>query len=226
MVLYPIMNTQVIIVAGGSGTRFKAKIPKSFVLLKRKPLIAHSLTIFEQNKAISGIIVVGRKDCLRRFEALKKSFKKIRAVVSGGATRADSVKCGLAAIEPDAEIILVHDAARPLIDPGMIERLLQALRTNKAVIAAVPVKATIKKVNPKTLAVMETLRRDLLWDVQTPQGFHKDVLVQAHRRAFKGEATDDAMLVERMGVKVKVVMGSYRNIKITTPEDLAIAGGL
>ena len=217
------MKTQVIIVAAGSGTRFRAKLPKPFVLLRGKPLIAHSLNIFEQNSAVNGIIVVGHKEYLGRFENLAKRFKKINAVVAGGATRADSVKNGLAVVDQDTDIVLVHDAARPLIDQGMIMRLMAALRKHKAAIVAVPVKATIKKVNPKTFNVQETPKRSLLWEVQTPQGFYKDVLVKAHQQKFKGEATDDAMLAEHMGVKVKVVMGDYRNIKITTPEDLDIA---
>jgi 2-C-methyl-D-erythritol 4-phosphate cytidylyltransferase len=217
------MKTQVIIVAGGSGTRFKSKTPKSFVLLKGKPLIAHSLKVFEQSKLVSSVIVVGHKDYLNRFGALSRSFKKVWAVVSGGATRAESVKCGLAALDVDTDLVLVHDAARPLIDETMIERLLASLKKNKAAIVAVPVKATIKKVNAKTLTVEETPKRDLLWEVQTPQGFHKDILVKAHAKPFKGEATDDAMLVENLGIKVNVVMGDYRNIKVTTPEDLKVA---
>ncbi len=220
------MRTQVIIVAGGSGTRFKSTIPKSFVLLKGMPVVAHSLAVFQKSSLINSIIIVGHKDYLEKYQALAKQFTKISAVVLGGATRADSVKSGLMALEADTDIVLVHDAARPLIDKAMLERLLDALKKDKAAIVAVPVKATIKKVNARTLIVEETPRRDLLWDVQTPQGFRKDVLVKAHARKFKSEATDDAMLVEHLGVKVKVVMGDYRNIKITTPEDLLVAKGL
>ncbi|MBI3314801.1 MAG: 2-C-methyl-D-erythritol 4-phosphate cytidylyltransferase [Candidatus Omnitrophica bacterium] len=217
------MNVSVIIVAAGGGTRLKAGVPKAFVLLKDKPLIAHSLAVFQRMRAVNGIIVVGHKDHLKRFEALRRNFKKIRAVVAVGAARADSVKCGLAAVDHNADVVLVHDAARPLINADMVKRLLTALKKHKAVIAAVPVKATVKQVNAKTLRVERTLQRSLLWEAQTPQGFHKDVLVKAHGLKFKGEATDDAMLVERLGVPVAVVMGDQRNIKITTPEDLVIA---
>ncbi len=223
------MNIQVIIVAAGSGIRFRSKTPKPFVLLRGRPLIAHSLKNFERCGRINGIIVVGHKDLLGRFEALCRSFKKVRAIVAGGKMRADSVKCGLKVLDADTDIVLVHDAARPLVDGAMIERLLAALRQNKAAIVAVPVKPTIKKVNPKTLTVEETLQRDLLWEVQTPQGFHKDILIKAHAKAGTSttfEATDDAMLVEKLGIKVKVVMGDYRNIKITTPEDLKITQAL
>ena len=217
------MKIQVIVVAAGIGTRFGSKVPKALVRLKNKLLITYSLKVFEQNKAVSGIIVVGHKDYLPRFEALCRGFKKVSAVVAGGKTRADSVKCGLAAVDADTDFVLVHDAARPLIDDGIIGRLTAALQKDRAAIAAVPVKATIKEVDPKTGQIRATPARDRLWEAQTPQGFYKDVLVKAHNRKFKGEATDDAMLVERMGVKVKVVMGNYKNIKITTPEDLDIA---
>ncbi len=217
------MNVSVIIVAAGRGTRLKAGRPKAFVLLKGKPLIVHSLAVFQAMKAVNGIVVVGYKDHLKRFEALRRNFKKIRAVVAGGAARADSVKCGLVAVDANADVVLVHDAARPLINAQMVKRLLTALKKHKAVIAGVPVKATVKQVNAKTLRVERTLQRSLLWEAQTPQGFHKDVLVKAHQRKFSGEPTDDAMLVERFGVGVKVVMGDHRNIKITIPEDLVIA---
>lgn len=219
------MKTQVILVAAGSGTRFKSAVPKPFVRLKGQTLIARSLKIFEQNPSINGIIVVGSQDHLVRFEALRRTFKKVRAVVPGGKTRADSVKCGLAALDEDTRIVLVHDAARPLIDTAMLGRILTALKGHKAVIAAVPVKSTIKQAGRQGI-VTRTLPRELLWDVQTPQGFHKNILVRAHAGTFKGEATDDAMLVEGCGGKVKVVMGSYANIKITTPEDLKIAKAL
>ena len=220
------MNVSVIIVAAGWGTRLKAGAPKALVLLKGKPLIAYSLGVFQTMKAVNSIVVVGHKDHLKHFEALRRNFKKIRVVVAGGPTRNDSVKCGLAAVDNDADVILVHDAARPLINAQMVKGLLTALKKHKPVIAGAPVKATVKQVNAKTLLIERTLRRDLLWEAQTPQGFHKDVLVKAHQQKFSGEATDDAMLVERLGVGVKVVMGDHRNIKITTPEDLAIAEGL
>ncbi len=220
------MKTQVIVVAAGSGTRFKSTVPKPFVLLKSKPLIAYSLDVFERSPLIDAVIIVGHKDNLNRFEALQRKYKKIKVVVAGGKTRADSVKCGIKVLDRDADIVLVHDAARPFVNEEMIVRLLGALDKYKAAITAVPLKPTIKLVDPKTQTVKETLRRDLLWEVQTPQGFHKHTLVKAHAKKLKAEATDDAILVERMGIKVKVVMGSYQNIKVTTPEDLDIGRAL
>jgi 2-C-methyl-D-erythritol 4-phosphate cytidylyltransferase len=186
-------------------------------------MIAYCLKVFEKHPSIDGVVVVGAERFLSRFIRLTRSFKKVRAVVAGGPKRSDSVKCGLKALSSDTDIVLVHDAARPFIDKAMIDRLMAVLKKNKAAIVGVPVKFTVKRVDRKSLDIHATLARDLLWEAQTPQGFHKDVLVKAHARKFKEEATDDAILVERMGGKVKMVMGNYCNIKVTTPEDIILA---
>ena len=220
------MKTQVIIVAAGTGSRLKSKIPKALVLLKRKPLVAWCLGIFDKCSLIDGIVLVGHKSYLKEFKKIAEDFPKVNAVVAGGAKRADSVLEGIAAVDQDTAIVLVHDAARPLIDDASIKRLMQVLKNYKAAILAIPVKPTIKKVNVQNMCVQETLPRHLLWEVQTPQGFDKQVLVKAHQQKIKEEATDDAMLVEKLGVMVKVVMGHPRNIKVTTAEDLKIAEGL
>jgi 2-C-methyl-D-erythritol 4-phosphate cytidylyltransferase len=220
------LKTEVIVVAAGLGQRLRSKIPKALVSFNGKPLIAHCLKVFEAHRGIDGVVVVGVKGFLSQFVRVTRSFKKIRALVPGGLRRSDSVKCGLKALSSDAGIVLVHDAARPFVDKGTIDRLIASLRKNKAVIAGVPVKFTVKKVRRKTLDIQETPARDLLWEAQTPQGFHKDVLVKAHAKKFKAEATDDAVMVERAGGRVKIVWGSYRNIKITTPEDIILAGQL
>ena len=217
------MKTEVIVVAAGLGRRLNAKIPKALALLKGKPLIAYCLKIFEAHPNIDGVVVVGAGGFLSQFVRFTRPFKKVRAVVAGGDRRSDSVKCGLKALSHDTDIVLVHDAARPFIDRAMIDRLLVSLKKNKAAIVGVPVKFTVKKVERKTLDIQGTPARDLLWEAQTPQGFHKDVLVKAHAKKFKEEATDDAILVERMGGRVKMVMGNYRNIKVTTPEDVILA---
>ena len=217
------MKTEVMVVAAGLGRRLNAKGPKALVLLKGKPLIAYCLKVFENHPGIDGVVIVGAGGFLSQFIRLTRSFKKVRAVVAGGLLRSDSVKCGLKALSSDTDIVLVHDAARPFVEKDMISRLFAALKKNKAAIVGVPVKVTVKKVDRKTLEIQETLARDLLWEAQTPQGFYKDVLVKAHARKFKEEATDDAMMVERMGIRVKMVKGSYRNIKVTTPEDIILA---
>ena len=214
------MKVEVIVVAAGAGKRLKTGVVKALVPLKGQPLLVYCLKVFNTHPAIDGIVLVGVKDYLKVFERIARRLRKVRAVVSGGLKRSDSVKCGLQALSPDTGIVLVHDAARPFVDRAMIDRLLATLKKNKAAIVGVPVKFTVKKVNLKTLDIEEAPSRDLLWEAQTPQGFHKDVLVKAHAKKFKEEATDDAILVERMGGKVKMVMGNYCNIKVTTPEDI------
>jgi 2-C-methyl-D-erythritol 4-phosphate cytidylyltransferase len=216
------MKTEVIVVAAGAGKRLNSRVPKALVSLKGEPLVTYSLKVFNAHPDIDGIVLVGAKKHLRVFQRLAFPFKKVHAVVAGGVKRSDSVKCGLKALPADTNIVLVHDAARPFVDSAMIDRLLVSLKKNNAAIVGVPVKFTVKKIDPNTFNIKETLKRDLLWEAQTPQGFHKDILVRAHAGKFK-EATDDAMLVERMGGKVKMVMGNYRNIKITTPEDIILA---
>ena len=217
------MKTEVIIVAAGQGTRLNAKLPKALVLLKGRPLVSYSLKVFENHPGIDGVVVIGAEGALPDFIRVTRVFKKVRAVVAGGLMRSDSVKCGLKVLSADTDLVLVHDAARPFVDDAMVDRLLAVLKKNKAAIVGVPVKCTVKMVNRKNLNIESTPDRDLLWEAQTPQGFHKDVLVKAHAKKCKDEATDDAMLVERMGGKVKMVMGSYRNIKVTTQEDIILA---
>ena len=182
------MKTQVIIVAAGSGSRLRAKLPKALVLLKRKPLVSWSLKTFERCSLIDGVILVGHKSYLKEFKKIAAEFKKVKAVVAGGAKRADSVRLGLSSVDENTSIILVHDGARPLIDEVSIKNLLQALKSYKAAILAVPVKPTIKKVNAKSMCVEETLPRHLLWEVQTPQGFERNLLIKAHphRNALLG----------------------------------------
>jgi 2-C-methyl-D-erythritol 4-phosphate cytidylyltransferase len=211
---------EAIVVAAGAGRRLGVKVPKALVKLKGRSLLTYSLKVFEAHPALDGVVVVAPKDFLPQFVKAARPFTKIRAVVAGGRLRADSVRCGLKALDLKTHTVLVHDAARPFVDAAMIDRLLAALRKNKAAIAGVPVKFTVKKVDGRTLDIRETPARELLWEAQTPQGFHRNVLVRAHALKSKNEATDDAVLVERMGGKVKMVMGSYRNIKITSPEDL------
>ncbi|MBL8013886.1 MAG: 2-C-methyl-D-erythritol 4-phosphate cytidylyltransferase [Candidatus Omnitrophica bacterium] len=221
------MKVQVIVVAAGVGTRLKASKPKALVLLNGKPLVWYSLSVFERCKDITSVIVVGHRDYLKDFQKIiqKAGFKKVHAVTPGGETRADSVACGLRCVEKDTQVVMVHDAARPFVSSPMISDSLKAMQRHEAAIIAVPVKATIKKADPKNLFVTETLMRDTLWEVQTPQTFRRNLLDRAHKDKDKlcCAPTDDAMLVEKMGVKVKIVMGDYKNIKITTAEDIALA---
>lgn len=220
--------TEVIVPAAGQGVRFAGAVPKPLVLLKGKPILVYSLEIFERCSLVEGIIVVAPEALRADFEKVIGSYrlKKVKAIVPGGKTRSESVSHGLKAVSPATEFVVVHDAARPLTTLKLVEEALTVCYRESAVIAAVPVKPTIKRVNPQDRTVEATLDRDLLWEVQTPQVFARDILVKAHEAGGGIEATDDAALVERLGVKVTVVMGDYRNIKVTTPEDLKIAEAL
>ena len=220
------MKVAAIVAAAGKGERLKSKVRKPFVALGKEPILLHALRVLDNSNLIGEIIVVAHQADLPKARLLikKAKLKKFKEIVAGGKRRMDSVKNGLAAISEDADYVIIHDGCRPFIDNKMISSVLDAAGVFGAAIAGVPVKPTIKEVE-KGNFVAATLKRETLVDVQTPQAFRKDILLRAYDRAFvEGAiATDDAALVERLGIKVKVVDGSYRNIKITTPEDLRYA---
>lgn len=217
------MKVAAIVAAAGKGERMKTKVHKPFVVLGKEPILAHTLKALEGSKAVSEIIVVVHQADLPKARLLVKRLrlKKIKDVVAGGKRRLDSVKSGLAAVSEDAELVIVHDGCRPFIDNKMISSALDAANTFGGSITGVPVNPTIKQIE-KGDFVAATLERDSLIEVQTPQAFRRDMLVRAYEKAMAegADATDDAALVERLGIKIKVVNGSHRNIKITTPEDL------
>ncbi len=218
-----------IVPAGGVGKRLGAKGHKSFVKLAGEPMLVWSLRALDLTREINQIVLVVHPDDLaaaRRLVAAKR-FRKVSRIVAGGDTRMQSVACGLAALAPEMEWVLVHDAARPLVTGDLIRAVVRGGIRFGAAIAAVPVIPTIKEVDKG--AVVATLDRTRLWEVQTPQVFRRDLLEEAHLsgRADGIEATDDSMLVERLSRRrVRIVMGSHRNLKVTTPEDLAIAEAL
>lgn len=141
----------------------------------------------------------------------------------GGQRRQDSCLNGLNALPSSADIVLIHDAARPFVRQGLITALIRKAQAKGAAIPGVPVKNTIKRVSGRTLFVDKTLERSLLWEIQTPQAFRKDLILAAYEKSANIDATDDAMLVERLKKRVSIVPGSYDNIKITTPDDLILA---
>jgi len=214
-----------IVVAGGTGTRLKSRIRKPFVRLAGRPMLSWTLAAFQKARSVDGIVVVVHPTDIKAAKRLIRSSRiaKVTAVVPGGNSRTASVYQGLKALPLEAEWVLVHDGARPLVTPEIIEETLKAARRSEAAIAAVPVVPTIKRGEGGWVA--ETLNRNHLWAVQTPQVFRRRLIEQAHAYgARKGlTATDDAALVERLGRRVRIVMGSHRNIKVTTPEDLVIA---
>jgi len=220
------MKTTAIIAAGGIGKRMHIQENKLFIELLGRPVLSVTVSVFESTELLDEIVLVVPPDEMDRTLSLvkKAGFKKIKNVVSGGQTRQDSVYNGLQAISHDSDIVLIHDGARPFVTKEMIVRAVNEIKTCGAVIVAMPVKDTIKTVGEDGF-VMNTLDRELLWQVQTPQVFKKDLIIEAHERAkrLSLQATDDSRLVERLGEKVKVIRGSYENIKITTSEDIKIA---
>ena len=204
--------------------RFGGKVPKPLAELDGKAVIARTLDVFARSDVVDGIVLVAHPDWLADHEKLVQvcEFGKVRKIVAGGATRTQSVRNGLAALPADAGVVIVHDGARPLVTEAVIQAGLEAVKATGAAVAGVPVKPTIKVVDPRARVVSETLDRDLLWEIQTPQVFDRRLLDRAYAQDTDG-ATDDAALVERLGIKVNVFMGAYTNVKITTPEDMVVA---
>ena len=213
-----------IIVAAGQGRRLKTTLPKPLVKIGKLPAIIYSLESLNRHPDIDEIIMVisaGNQKAIT--QALKSySFKKIKAFVLGGKRRQDSVYHGLKAVSANTNWVLIHDSARPFINGKSITEVIAAAKKTGAAILGVPVKATIKSSKSGGM-VCRTLDRGNLWEIQTPQVFEKELILKAYKKYSKGNVTDDASLVEKLGNKVKIVPGSYENIKVTTPEDLLIA---
>jgi len=221
------MKVDAIIVSAGKGQRFMEGRKKQFFLLADKPILTHTLDKFENCPLIDSILlVVGQEDmdyCLKEIIE-KNRYRKISQIVPGGKRRQDSVKNGMDALSRDANIVVIHDGVRPFVTRGMIEDSIHSAQRFGAVVLAMPVKETIKIANADG-TVLKTLDRESLWQVQTPQTFQAHVIKEAYQKATENGfvGTDDASLVERLGMKVHILPGSYTNIKITTPEDLILA---
>jgi 2-C-methyl-D-erythritol 4-phosphate cytidylyltransferase len=216
-----------VIPAGGSGKRMGGTLSKQYVLLAGKPILAHTLERFQESGAVSAVIlVVPAEDVASVRQAIVERYglTKVKAVVPGGAQRQDSVRNGLDAAGEGYDIVLIHDGVRPFISDGLIADAVREAETFGAVTVGCPAKDTMKNVSAAGF-VQSTLPRDSIWTIQTPQAFRTGIIVKAHRQAAEDGyyGTDDASLVERMGLPVKVLAGSYDNIKITTKEDLALA---
>ncbi|MBI5826230.1 MAG: 2-C-methyl-D-erythritol 4-phosphate cytidylyltransferase [Deltaproteobacteria bacterium] len=215
-----------IIPSGGMGRRMGSK-RKNYLPLNGVPVLARALAPFEASTLVTAIVVVvgaGDEDFCRREIVDKHSFKKVVSVTAGGPERQDSVYNGVRAAGGGWDYMVVHDGARPLVTLDAVEDTLRAARRSGCAVSAVRVKDTVKEVSGGV--VKRTLPRDLLWAVHTPQAFRADILSKALEAAasdgFLG--TDESSLVERLGFDVTVVEGSYENIKITTGEDMALAG--
>lgn len=232
-------KTVAIVLAGGMGTRMKSDTPKQYIKLGDKPLIYHSLKAFEDSSVDQIILVVGKGeiDYNKEYMIKKYGFNKITKIVEGGLERYDSVYYGLKAIS-SGEYVLIHDGARPFITVEIIERALNQVKLHPACVVGMPSKDTIKMVNDKG-TVSQTLDRSHLWVIQTPQAFSYSIIMEAYKKIMKEleslsdnkknllNITDDAMVVEHvLQYPIKLIEGSYFNIKITTPEDLIIGNSI
>jgi 2-C-methyl-D-erythritol 4-phosphate cytidylyltransferase/2-C-methyl-D-erythritol 2,4-cyclodiphosphate synthase len=218
-------HAAVIIVAGGSGSRMGAAVPKQYLTLAGTPILVHSIAPFSSCSFIDQIIVVVPADRIEQTTALLAEHNmngRATSIVAGGRRRQDSVSCGLAAVADGIDIVLVHDAARPLVSVQLIERCYREIVASGAAIAAVPIKDTVK-LGDAELNIAATIDRSTLWLAQTPQGARKQLLVEAFNRLADRDVTDEATLLEQAGIPVRIVRGEECNSKITGPEDLQLA---
>jgi 2-C-methyl-D-erythritol 4-phosphate cytidylyltransferase len=218
------LKTSAIIVAAGSGVRLGSDMPKAFVKLGGRTMLSYSLVTVRQVSSISEVVITipeGFEAAARAEVAAARLGIPVK-ITPGGVERQDSVRIALDLTSAESELVIVHDAARPLATPAIFESCLIAAMRAGAAIAATPVSDTLKRVTDS--AITATLARANLWQAQTPQAFRRNVLIAAHHRAISEKviATDDADLVERTGARVEVVEASTSNIKITTQSDLAI----
>lgn len=218
----PLKKCGVVIVAAGSASRMGG-IDKVMAPLGGEPMILRTVRAFQNCGAIQEIVIVTREDLIPPITALCGGMDKVRAVVQGGSSRQASVKLGLSALSPDMKLAAVHDGARPLISEAVIDRTVRAAHTYGGAAPVIPVKDTIKVYEGGFIA--STPDRETLRAVQTPQVFDLDLLKGALEKAEKDGAsvTDDCSAVERLGLKIRLVEGEERNLKVTTPMDLKIA---
>jgi 2-C-methyl-D-erythritol 4-phosphate cytidylyltransferase len=219
------MKVTVIIPAAGSGRRMGSTVAKPLLILQGKPVLVHVLSAFQAVPAIHELIVAASADVQENLGPILTDYGILQSVrlVPGGAERQDSVRNAVRSVSGDSDAVLIHDGVRPLVSRELIDRVITALAGHPAVVSAVPVCDTLKRVWKGQ--VMETVSRAGLWQAQTPQGFRRELLAEAHEKAFESgiRGTDDASLVERLGISVHVVNGEVKNIKITTPEDYRLA---
>lgn len=215
-----------IIAAAGQGARMGRGINKVFIPLNNRPLLSYTVDIFEKCEAIDEIIIVVGNGDIKRLKSLvaENGYRKVREIVEGGAERQYSIANALKKLSPVTRWVVVHDGARPFVKRDLVARAVSAAQRWGAAGVAVPVKDTVKVVDEDGF-VLHTPDRTKLWAMQTPQVFAREILEKAYQSGGKSGtvATDDAALVEALGIKVKLLLGDYTNIKITTPEDLLFA---
>ncbi len=218
-----------VIPAAGRGKRLGGNVKKQFLTLCDLPIAVHTLTAFQNSPLIDEIICIASKEDLSLFESLVSdhSLTKVARILPGGERRQDSVWAGISYLGTQSDLndlVVVHDGVRPLITSRLIEKVIEAAREEGGAVAALPVTDSLKKVSSDKM-ILKSLPRESIWAMQTPQVFRLGILMEAYRSAAREglEATDEAMLVERLGLPIRCVEGSFENIKITTPPDLEIA---
>jgi len=215
-----------IIAAGGSGTRLKSKVDKPYIVLGGKPLIIHTLGIFEKVKEVDAVILAVHPEKIALCGKLTRKYKirKVSQIIAGGKTRQESVGNGLAAVPEGTAVVVIQDCARPFTDPKTVAESVRVARANGGALVGVPASDTIKRVG-KDGFVEETLNRSMIWYAQTPQTFRFEEIKRCYELARKQkiQATDDTYLFELFGGQVKLVEAGSCNMKITTPGDLKIA---
>lgn len=225
-------KTVAIVLAAGRGKRMQSDVAKQYMLVKGKPVLYYSLKAFQDSVADEIVLVTAESEISYCKEEIveRYGFDKVKKVVAGGKERYHSVYNGLQACE-DADIVLIHDGARPFVDNAIIGRNINMVKEYGACVTGMPVKDTIKIADDNGY-VKETPRRDLIWTIQTPQTFRYELIKKSYDVFFEKEeencqrysVTDDSMMAELFGgLKVKLVEGSYNNVKITTPEDMVLA---
>lgn len=221
----PSLTTVAVVPAAGSGLRMGGRPPKQFLLLRGVPLLVRTLMRLNRSRVIEGIVVVVPPQAVERTRRLIRRHRvpRVLAVVAGGRERQESVWLGLQAVPPAADLVVVHDAVRPFITASLVRQVVEAARRFGAATCGLPIRETVKRARESI--VEATVDRDGLWLVQTPQAFGRTLLSDAHERARRDGflGTDDAVLVERLGLPVRMVAGLVENVKITTPQDLARA---
>ncbi|WP_455714926.1 2-C-methyl-D-erythritol 4-phosphate cytidylyltransferase [Anaerosporobacter sp.] len=229
-------NYIAVVLAAGQGSRMESKVAKQYMSILGRPMLYYSLKAFQDSQVDQIVLVVGKEevDYCKEHIVDKYSFKKVKSVVVGGKERYLSVNNALQAIKESTEdiqsgencYILIHDAARPLITQKIIEDTIEGVTCNNAVVVAVPTKDTIK-IADETGGIDYTPKRSLTYIIQTPQAFELELLMKSYEEVMKDsnlEITDDAMIVEHGSKhRIQIVEGSYKNIKVTTPEDIKIA---
>ncbi len=219
------MKITAIIPAAGSGERYSKTDNKLLEELNGKPVIVHTLLRISGSEQINSIIVAASEDLLNVLPKTVKEYNipKIEKIIKGGSSRQESVFLALKAVENQPDIVLIHDGARPLISDEILNKGIKTALSKGSAVCAVKVKDTIKRAGGSNMEITDTLDRDELWQIQTPQIFNYEDLLQAHEKFTGCNFTDDSALMERSGHKVFLYEGSYSNIKITTAEDLLTA---